>query len=104
MITPNRKKLIRKKSSTSISTNARRNQLGKMGRPENKDEENIFMEKLKSCAPGINLELEVQILTWLRFFRARGAHESPEGLAELYLESGCEDVYRSLLHADYLSL
>jgi hypothetical protein len=32
------------------------------------------MEELKRCAPGINLELEIQVLVWLRYFRVRGVH------------------------------
>lgn len=103
-MTPKRKKQIRKVSTNSQSEHIpqkskapKPSKSTRMGRPENKDEENIFMEELKRCAPCINLELEIQVLVWLRYFRTRGAQQFIEGLKELYENAGCLEVYEALL-------
>jgi hypothetical protein len=45
-----------------------------MGRPENNPNETMFLQKLGECSKGINLELEIQVLVFMRFFKKRSNH------------------------------
>ena len=104
MSTPNRKKLICKHSSTIPSQKRGRNNKSKMGRPRNDEMEKPFTEALRRNGPGMNLDSEIQVRIYKRFWRVRGEQQSSVGLAALYAESGCENIYQQLLNDAYLSI